>query len=106
MRTPDDEDRSGTDERCFLFSASANLFNHPHVGVARTNTNGKMVNAAAVEQGYLYGDTGSAALWIGFTDSGQRYNARQMIRRSASMAGRRVAPAAAEMAWRRWLAAR
>ncbi len=89
---------SGTDQRHFRCSARANVFIHPSVGVARTNPNDPLIKAPAVEREYICVDMGSAAMWIIYTYSGKRNDARPMFRRKASAAKRRGAPVAVEAA--------
>jgi hypothetical protein len=97
QRTPVNGNR-GTDQRSFVYSIHAEFFNHPHVGVAHMDSNGKQVKAAALQREYLAVDSGSEALLTEFCYSCQRNNARQMFRCKALEAARAAALAAAEAA--------
>ncbi len=68
------------------------------MGVARSDPKDPPVKALAVEREYLCVVSGSAVMWITFTYSGRRNDARSMFRRKASAAKRWVAPATVEAA--------
>jgi hypothetical protein len=84
------EELSGTNQRRFSFSAEHTFFDHPNIGVARTDPGMPMVKALATDREYICAVSGSTVMWIRFTYSGKRNDARAMIRRKAAAAKRSV----------------
>jgi hypothetical protein len=87
---------SGTERIFYPINARANVFDHSNVGVARMGPTDQLEKAGAMDRTFRYVVTDAEAMWIAFTYSGRRHDARQKVRRKAADARRRVGPTAAQ----------